>query len=225
MHDTHSGNLEKILRVKVSSLACPKLIIDSDGAHMFKSWLIPHYIDSVIYGIPANYYTGKYQDYRMRAGECKTDGDKAIMDEYVDMTEKEKRQVGNLFSMIKHRPRGEVIYNGNGFTLTDGERINGISIGGHTAVYYPTVENPKGYIITFLDEACVIPLFDRKFGRLDGELINGNIQVDYARDRVILHLKKGEIYTFEDIDEGNSLDAVFKAKAATVTEKDMDYVN
>lgn len=225
MHDTHSGNLEKILRVKVSSLACPKLIIDSDGAHMFKSWLIPHYIDSVIYGIPANYYTGKYQDYRMRAGECKTDGDKAIMDEYVDMTEKEKRQVGNLFSMIKHRPRGEVIYNGNGFTLTDGERINGISIGGHTAVYYPTEENPKGYIITFLDEACEIPLFDRKFGRLDGELINGNIQVDYARDRVILHLKKGEIYTFEDIDEGNSLDAVFKAKAATVTEKDMDYVN
>ena len=42
---------------------------------------------------------------------------------------------------------------------------------------------------------------------------------------MILHLKKGEIYTFEDIDEGNSLDAVFKAKAATVTEKDMDYVN
>jgi hypothetical protein len=225
MHDTHSGNLEKRLRVKASALACPDLVIDSDGALMYSQWVKGHYIDAAIYGIPANYYTRKYQDARTIPGDL-SDGAKLLAPTiYKEMPKEVKRQLGNLFSMVKHRPCGTVTEWDKGFMLKAGDRVNGVSIGEHTVVFYPTEENESGYIFSFLEEAVEIPLFGRKFGDFCGKLMNSNIQIDYARGRVILHMKPGEVCTFRDIDDVTSIDKTFLNKSALSVEAEMNYVN
>lgn len=225
MHDTHSGNIEKDLRVRVSSLACPDLLIDSDGALMFKAWLKPHYIDAAVYGIPANYYTQMYQDHRMRPEDFKTVG-KRTPKETERIYPYEKVQLGRLFEMTNYRPDGKPVYTGRGWKLMDGDTVNAESRDGATVVFYPTNQNPKGYIFTFKDEAIEIPLYGRFFGKLSGgEILNENIQKDYARGRVLVHLEPGVVYTFEDFDEGDSIEHTFKEKIATAPEGEMNYVN
>jgi hypothetical protein len=109
--------------------------------------------------------------------------------------------------------------------LKAGDRVNGVSIGEHTVVFYPTEENGTGYIFSFLEEAVEIPLFGRKFGDFCGKLMNSNIQIDYARGRVILHMKPGEVCTFRDIDDVTSIDKTFLNKSALSVEAEMNYVN
>lgn len=225
MHDTHSGNIEKDLRVRVSTLACPDLTVDSDGALMFKAWLKPHYIDAAVYGIPANYYTRLYQDYRMRPEDFENVGARTP-EPYETLCLAEKKQLGALFEMVKHRPDGSPKYTGHGWALYDGDETVAESFFGSTVVYYPTEKNKKGYLFTFRDEAIEIPLYGRHFGKLDGgRVLNGNVQVDYARDRVILHVEPGRLYSFEDVDEENSTDRFFSFGSTATAEEDTDYVN
>ncbi len=225
MHDTHSGNIEKDLRVRVSTLACPDLTVDSDGALMFKAWLKPHYIDAAVYGIPANYYTRLYQDHRMRPEDFENIGARTP-EPHETLCLTEKKQLGTLFEMVKHRPDGTPRYTGRGWALYDGDEIVAESFFGSTVVYYPTKENEKGYLFTFRDEAIEIPLYGRRFGKLrGGKILNENIQVDYARERVLLHVEPGKLYTFEDFDEGNSTDRTFSFGSVASAEGDTDYVN
>ena len=225
MHDTHSGNMEKDFRVRISSLACPDLLIDSDGALMFKAWLKPHYIDAAVYGIPANYYTQMYQDHRMKPERFENVGAR-IPDPDEELYPKEKLQLGRLFEMTKHRPDGTPRYTGRGWALYDGKTVTAESFYGSTVVYYPTDKNPCGHIFTFRDEVIEIPLYGRKFGKLTGvDIPAGNMQIDYARDRVLVHLEPGTVYTFLEVDEHNSIEQAFSFGNAKSAESDTNYVN
>jgi hypothetical protein len=83
-----------------------------------------------------------------------------------------------------------------------------------------------GYVFTFRDEAIEIPLYGRKFGKLSGgKVINQNVQVDYARDRVIIHLEPGKVYSFENKDEGDSIELAFIKRTFSGAEGDINYVN
>lgn len=225
MHDTHSGNIEKDLRVRISSLACPGLLIDSDGALMFKAWLKPHYIDAAVYGIPANYYTQMYQDYRMKP-ERFENVKKRIPDPHEQLCSAEKRQLGQLFEMTKYRPDGEPRYTGRGWALYENGVINAESFFGNTVVYYPTDKNPNGYVFTFRDEVIEIPLYGRRFSGLSGgDIPGGNIQIDYARDRVLVHLEPGTVYTFKNEDDGTSIEKCFLKGSIAKAEEETNYVN
>ncbi len=226
MHDTHSGNIEKDLRVRISTLACPELLVDSDGALMFKAWLKAHYIDAAVYGIPANYYTKKYQDYTMKPEDYRTLCAARTPEEHERLSLLERKQLGRLLQMVKHRPEGTPLYTGGGWVLKDGERITAQSKDGMTVVYYPTEKCSTGYIFTFKDEVIELPLYGRKFSALrGGDIINGNLQVDYARDRVLLHIEPGTLYTFEDKDGEDSIERAFARGITAGAEGDTDYVN
>ncbi len=224
LHDTHCGVMEKEMRARIASLCCPELPIDSDGALMFSSWLRKHYISAAVYAVPSNYYTKVYQE---ALGEkdpyfanCGTFGyDKPL-------TLEDKKRYGALFSMVKHRPDGRAFMLSDGeWVLKDGERVNAISQKGETVVYYPTEKNDNGYIFTFQDEVIIIPLHGRKLAELTPSPKNGQLLVDYARDRAIMRLTPGVLHTFKNVDDGSSIDRCFGGGALSNTETEMNYVN
>ena len=203
MHDTHAGNIEKELRARLATLACPDLLIDSDGALMLTDWAKHHYISAAIFSIPSNYYTLTYHDRPL------DDRD------YIPM--------GNLLQFTVNKPDGHPVYQSHGnWKLVDEEgNVNGITIDGHTVVYYPWKQNEKGYIFTWQNETVIIPLHGRKFGKLNIPV--EGYQVDYARDQLIIRLQPGTVYSFESVDEGNSISNLFKGNATISV--DMEYAN
>lgn len=222
MHDTHCGTIEKEIRANLSLLACPDLPIDSDGALMFTSWLRTHYISAAMYSVPSMYYMKKFHDFAATEdGEYKyKHGPKS------ELSIEEKHQLGILLSMAKYRPDGvPTLDNFGNWILKDGDKVNGITQKGETIVFYPTDKNDTGYIFTWQDETIILPLHGRKFSSLEPEQDCKNILVDYARDRVILHLEPGKLYTFKNCDDGTGINLIFQNNAATCVEAEMDYVN
>lgn len=222
MHDTHCGTIEKEIRANLSLLACPDLPIDSDGALMFAGWLKTHYISAAMYSVPSLYYMKKFHDFAAtQEGEYKYKN--SIKSE---LSIEEKHQLGVLLSMVKYRPDGVACLDSFGnWILKDGDSINAISQKAETVVYYPTEPNDTGYIFTWQDETVILPLHGRKFSQLEPAADCKNMLVDYARDRVILHLEPGKLYTFKNRDDGSGIDRVFRNRTATDVEAEMDYVN
>lgn len=62
LHDIQNVYEERELRAEVSELACPNLIIDSDGAIMLTDWVRETYIKAVVYSTPALYYVERFHD-------------------------------------------------------------------------------------------------------------------------------------------------------------------
>ncbi len=192
MHDTHAGNIEKELRANLSTSACPDLLIDSDGALMLTDWAKHHYICAAIYSTPSNYYTLTYHDR--------------------PLDDRDYKPMGTLLQFGVHKPDGHPVMDsiGNWKLIDSAGQVNGQTINGHTVVYYPWEKDSKGYIFTWQNETVIIPLCGRKFGKLNIPV--EGYQVDYARDQVIIRLQPGVVYTFESVDEGNSISNLFKNK-------------
>lgn len=203
MHDTHAGNIEKELRARLATTACPDLLIDSDGALMLTDWAKHHYICASIYSIPSNYYTLTYHDR--------------------PLDDRDYLPMGNLLQFTVHKPDGHPVMRsfGNWDLVDDQGKVNGCCINGNTVVYYPWEKDPKGYIFTWQNETVILPLHSRKFGKLS-QPVEG-YQVDYARDQVIIRLTPGEVYTFESVDEGNAISLLFRNKSDTSGE--VEYAN
>ena len=203
MHDTHAGNIEKELRAKLATTACPDLLIDSDGALMLTDWAKQHYICAAIYSTPSNYYTLTYHDR--------------------PLDDRDYKPMGTLLQFAVHKPDGhaQMLSVGNWQLKDEKGNVNGQTIDGHTVVYYPWEKDEKGYIFTWQNETVIIPLHDRKFGRLNIPV--EGYQVDYARDQVIIRLQPGIVYTFESVDEGNSISNLFQKRA--VISGGVEYAN
>lgn len=203
MHDTHAGNIEKEYRARLATLACPDLLIDSDGALMLTDWAKQHYICAAIYSIPSNYYTLTYHDR--------------------PLDDRDYMPMGTLLQFTVNKPDGHGVFESIGnWLLTDNSgKVNGRTINGHTVVYYPWEKNEKGYIFTWQNETVIIPLYGRKFGNLNIPV--EGYQVDYARDQVIIRLQPGIVYTFESVDESNSISNLFRGK--TNIAESVEYAN
>ncbi len=203
MHDTHAGTIEKEYRARLATNACPDLLIDSDGALMLTDWAKHHYISAAIFSIPSNYYTLTYHDR--------------------PLDDRDYKPLGNLLQFTVNKPDGHPVFEsiGNWKLVDDHGNINGRSINGNTVVYYPWEQNEKGYIFTWQNETVIIPLYGRKFGKLNIPV--EGYQVDYARDQVLIRLEPGVIYTFESVDEGDSISNLFKTQGAVLGE--VEYSN
>lgn len=203
MHDTHAGNIEKEYRARLATSACPDLLIDSDGALMLTDWAKQHYICAAIYSIPSNYYTLTYHDR--------------------PLDDRDYKPMGNLLQFTVNKPDGTPVFEsvGNWKLIDHNGIVNGQCINGNTVVYYPWEKNEKGYIFTWQNETVIIPLHGRKFGNLNIPV--EGYQVDYARDQVIIRLEPGIIYTFESVDEDNSISKLFQMK--NMTSVQMEYSN
>ena len=62
LHDIQNVYEERELRARASALACPNLLIDSDGAIMLTDWVKETYIKAAIYSTPSLYYVNKFHD-------------------------------------------------------------------------------------------------------------------------------------------------------------------
>lgn len=62
LHDTKVSPLERERRARVSALANPHLLIDSDGAVMMSDWVEHTYISAAIYSTPCLYYVDRFGD-------------------------------------------------------------------------------------------------------------------------------------------------------------------
>ncbi len=222
LHDTHAGNAEKECRARVSTLACPDLLIDSDGALMYTTWAKRHYLCAAVYATPSNYYTLQYEDRALSAAD--------------------KQALGTLLQLAHKRPAGRAEMESFGnWRLVDADgTVNARTIGGHTLIFYPTKDSETGCLFTWQDEAVILPLEGRHFGQLTAQsavaeeapLTAGSALLpkgegcrpDYARDEVTLRLKPGVLYTFRDVDEGNGLDRLFSRRAANM-EHEVQYAN
>lgn len=203
MHDTHAGNIEKEYRARLATTACPDLLIDSDGALMLTDWAKHHYVCAAIYSIPSNYYTLTYHDR--------------------PLDDRDYKPMGNLLQFTVNKPDGHPVYEsvGNWKLVDDNGIINGQCLNGNTVVYYPWEKNRKGYIFTWQNETVIIPLHGRKFGKLSIPV--EGYQVDYARDQVIIRLQPGQVYSFESVDEGDSISMLFRRSAGE--EESIEYAN
>ncbi len=224
MHDTHAGKLEKEIRANLAVRGCPNSLIDSDGCFMFTSWMKAYYTSAVLYGIPSIYYSKQFQDFATNAkGEYTY-----TITEKSKLTLDDKKMLGRLVSLSKHRPDGIAQMESFGnWIIKDGDKINAVSINGETVVFYPTEKNKTGYIFTWQDrEAIFIPLCGRKFKLDTSKYPCRNKIVDYARDRAILRIEPGVVYTFTDEDDGTSIDNIFRQKTSDGTEQEVvNYVN
>jgi len=222
LHDTHCGTREKEIRANLSALACPELPMDSDGALMFTSWLKHHYISAAVYSVPSMYYMKKFHDFDKLE---KLDADDITKIKH-DLSSDEKKQLGNLLSLSRFRSDGiPVMLEFGNWVLKDGDKINAASLHGETVVYYPTEKNDTGYIFTWQDETIIIPLYGRKFSELSPSESCRHLLVDYARDRVIMRITPGIVYTFKDADDGTSIERIFSEKKSISVETVMNYVN
>lgn len=87
LHDTKITPLERERRARLSSLSCPELVIDSDGAIMTCGWVAQTYTAAAIYGTPSLYYVKCFND-----GKALPDGD--------------MRTLGRLFKICASRQWG-----------------------------------------------------------------------------------------------------------------------
>ncbi len=225
LHDTHSGVEEKEMRARIASLACPDLIIDSDGALMYTHWMRNHYIAAAVYSVPSYYYAKKLQDVATW-----NDGSGFTPEEHEHkaLLTKEKQWFGTLFQMTKYRPDGQAVMDdfGNWRLVDDKGVTTAVSLRGDAVIYYPTEKNRNGYIFSFRSEAMFLPLYGHKFAALTPAAHREHLLVDYARDRILVHLKPGVLYTFRDEDDGQSIDRIFSGSAAAeAAESEMNYVN
>ena len=147
-------------------------------------------------------------------------------DAKTELSVEEKTQLGTLLSMVKYRPDGVPTLESYGnWILRDGDKVNGITQRGETVVYYPTETNDTGYLFTWQDETIILPLYGRRFSQLSPADKCKNILVDYARDRVIIHLEPGILYTFKNVDDGASIDKIFGNNVTEGVESEVDYEN
>lgn len=223
LHDTHAGVEEKELRARLATLACPDLLVDSDGALMYTSWLRRHYINAAVYSIPSNYYLNGFQDFHEWEGK-----EISLEDaQHYDLTPAERLAYGRLFGMTANRPDGHAVTDGNGswkLIGADGQ-VNAVSLYGDTVIYYPEHKGGTGYVFTFRDEAMTLPLYGRHISLLAPAPERDFMLLDYARDRMTVHLLPGIVHTFRWEDSAESIDRAFADMRANCSETEMNYVN
>jgi len=141
LHDIQKVYEERELRARVSTMACPDMLVDSDGAIMLTDWVPATYISAVIYSTPSLYYINKFHD-----GIGLSDDDMAGLAKLLQLCNKKQYGIPVFVSpdnwLLKKRNSDDVI---------------GSAIDGHTAMVIS--EDNTGYIYTWQDGEIVVPMY------------------------------------------------------------------
>ena len=142
LHDIQKVPEEREMRAHVSSLACPDLPIDSDGAIMISPWVKSAYISAVLYATPALYYIKEFHD-------------------SVTLPEEEMAALGRLLALSEKKQQGEAVFLSQGnWCLMDGETVLGASFNGETVLVCGA--DSKAYLFSWKDGEIAVPFFGRK---------------------------------------------------------------
>ena len=141
LHDIQKVPGEREQRAWISSLACPDLPIDSDGAIMISPWVKSAYISAVLYATPALYYIKEFHD-------------------SVTLPDGEMAALGRLLRLSEKKQQGEAVYLSEGnWCLMDGEAVLGASFNGETVMLFGA--DKTAYLFSWRDGDIAIPFFGR----------------------------------------------------------------
>lgn len=142
LHDIQKVPEEREMRARVSSLACPDLPIDSDGAIMISPWVKSAYISAILYATPALYYIKEFHD-------------------SIALPAEEMAALGRLLSISEKKQQGEAVFLSQGnWCLMDGESIQGASFNGETVLIFG--DDHKAYLFSWKDGDLAVPFFGRR---------------------------------------------------------------
>lgn len=170
LHDIQRVYEERELRARVSSLAAPDMLIDSDGAIMLSDWVCETYINAVLYSTPSLYYTDKFHD-GVRP-------DDAFMN-----------ALGRLLNLssLKQYGRREFISEGNWRLIKDGKVI-GATFDADSIIIY--AKDGYAYFFSWSDADMAIDGFGYAYFDLpDGWSVKDG--------KIALSAKSGEVYKFK----------------------------
>lgn len=141
LHDIQKVYEERELRARVSTMACPDMLVDSDGAIMLTNWVPSTYASAVIYSTPSLYYINKFHD-----GIGLPDEDMAALSRLLQLCGKKQYGVPQFVSadnwLLKDKNTSRVI---------------GAAIDGHTTMVIS--EDNTGYIFTWQNGEITVPLY------------------------------------------------------------------
>ncbi len=170
LHDIQLYYPEREDRARISALAAPGTIIDSDGAVMHSHWVKKTYINAVVYSTPALYYIKEFHD-------------------RVSLSDEEMTSLGKLLSLSSKKPCGEVEYVDYGnWRIVNNEKIMAESIDNNRVIMF--ADNSKMYLFTWEDGENVFPMYGRELKDADDKFVIKDGML-YAT------LKAGEVYEVE----------------------------
>lgn len=166
LHDIQNVYEERELRAKVSAMACPHLLIDSDGAIMLSEWVKETYISAVVYSTPSLYYVNMFHD-------------------GVAFNEKDMRSLGALLDLSGKKTDGAAICRQNGnWQLVNNGRVTAECFDGTTVFVYDG--NGTFYIFSWDGGALSLPAYDYSFHNLpeNCSLREGRLEIVAEAGRV-----------------------------------------
>ena len=170
LHDIQKVYKERDQRAKISSLACPQMLIDSDGAIMIGSWVEETYIKAVLYSTPSLYYIDTFHD-------------------RVKFSDEKMKQLGDLLQLSEKKLPGVPgqLESGDWELVLDG-KVVGRTYGGHTVLL---LGKDDIYYLFSWKEEIQIPVFDEKMdvSGLGLEIKDGILQGK---------IKPGQVYIFAE---------------------------
>lgn len=172
LHDIQNVYEERELRAKISALACPGLLIDSDGAIMLSDWVEKTYVCAVIYSTPSLYYVNKFHD------------DVAFDDEKM-------KSLGALLSLSSKKTDGKAVCVSDGcWKLLHNNCVTAQCFDGRTVFVY---DGENGfYVFSWDDGKILIPTYDYKFCDLpeNCKINNEMLEIDVKSGKVYeLHVR------------------------------------
>ena len=167
LHDIQNVYEERELRARASLLACPNLIIDSDGAIMLTDWVKETYIKAVVYSTPSLYYVNMFHD-------------------GVSLSDEEMRNLGALLSLSAEKTDGDVCYDENGdWKIYSEGRITAQTFGKE---YLFICDGKKHFnIFTWEKGKFLIPVYDYTFKEIpeNCRITDGILTVDAKAGGII----------------------------------------
>lgn len=173
LHDIQNVYEERELRARVSALACPHLLIDSDGAIMLTDWVKETYIKAVVYSTPSLYYVNKFHD-------------------GIRLSDSEMRSLCALLSLSSQKTDGTPFYNEDGdWIITDKSgKITAHTFGGDSAFVYDGKETFNFF--SWSGGEISVPVYDYAFSSLPE---NCRIQNGFLHINAV----PGKLYQFKTV--------------------------
>jgi hypothetical protein len=167
LHDIQKVYSEREIRARVSSLACPNLLIDSDGAIMISDWVKETYIPAVVYSSPSVYYIDRFHN-------------------SVSWSDGEMNALGSLVALAAKKPDGVPVFISEGnWWLKSGDEVGAACFDSETVVVF----SPDGYAYLFSWKTgeLSIPFFKR-----NAESLPDGFSLD--ADMLTAFVEAGKVY-------------------------------
>ena len=166
LHDIQKVYSEREMRARISSLACPNLLIDSDGAIMISDWVRETYISATVYSSPSVYYIDRFHN-------------------SISWSDEEMNSLGALVSLAAKKPQGVPVFISEGnWWLKCGDKV-AASFNGETVIVF----SPDGYAYLFSWREGVISI---PFFEWEAEILPEGFSLD--SDMLTASVESGKVY-------------------------------